>query len=110
MTPFFVVQLSKTNYIFSTTSLQMSVHLPDPTFITCPFDPRHRVWEYKYKLHLLHCPSEARSQFEQCRYNCYHWIPKGQMESHLRQCDDFNYAVKVLKVDRAVDQKMVSSR
>lgn len=57
----------------------------------CPFDKNHIVEATKIKKHIEKCKSPTRANFQQCKYDPYHWFKPNLIEKHeksnnLTQC------------------------
>jgi hypothetical protein len=48
----------------------------------CPFDKTHIFVASKWKKHVEKCKSPARREYEQCRYDPYHWVYFKEIDAH----------------------------
>lgn len=77
--------------------LQMSVFIEQAKLIRCPYDPNHKVSEARYNFHVHECLKKHRGNLEQCKYNAGHYVRPGEMQEHLRICEDYLHTFQNMK-------------
>lgn len=75
----------------------MSVFIEQAKLIRCPYDPNHKVSEARYNFHVHECLKRNRGNLEQCKYNAGHYVRPGEMQEHLRICEDYLYTFQKMK-------------
>ena len=68
---------------------------PSTIYLTCPFDPSHKVGQKFYSHHVFKCRDRISPGTEilVCPYNSNHLLLKKEYQSHVQKCPDVgNYA------------------
>jgi hypothetical protein len=57
----------------------------DDPFVSCPYDPKHRVPRSRIQRHIVKC-QEKYPKLAICPYNATHRLPEKEMKLHMPSC------------------------
>ncbi|CAH2101302.1 unnamed protein product [Euphydryas editha] len=57
----------------------------DDPFVSCPYDPSHRVPRSRIQAHIVKC-QKKHPTLASCPYNATHRLPQSEMTEHVQQC------------------------
>ena len=63
---------------------------PHTIYLSCPFDPNHKVSQKLYKNHVLACRDvySPKTEILICPYNSRHLLMAGSYKKHVENCED----------------------
>lgn len=64
-------------------------NVPQPLYVTCPYDSNHRLAPRRYSAHIDKCARQSKKVLSVCRYNCFHRIEPELLAHHYaEECPD----------------------
>lgn len=83
---FNVLTLKKTqisNFVF-TNIHNFTAKMDDP-FVSCPYEPQHRVPRSRIQAHIVKC-QKRYPELKICPFNATHRLPEAEIRAHIANC------------------------